>query len=78
MHHETSRIFYPFLPWKEVQCRCRHLISVLSGLQECNYVTLQYKQVMMHAQPPLDLVAYDSPVFNPFFIYSRTTSKICL
>ena len=25
----------------------------MSGLQECNYVTLQYKQVMTRAQPPL-------------------------
>ena len=35
--------------------RCR-LIPVLSGLQECNYVTLQYKQVMMRVQPPLGFV----------------------
>ena len=34
--------------------RCR-LIPVLSGLQECNYMTLQYKQVMTRAQPPLNL-----------------------
>ena len=32
--------------------RCR-LIPVLSGLQECNYVMLQYKYVMTRAQPPL-------------------------
>ena len=37
--------------------RCR-LIPVLSGLQECNYVTLQYKQVMTHAQPPLSSACY--------------------
>ena len=32
--------------------RC-HLIPVLSGLQECNCMTLQYKQVMTRVQPPL-------------------------
>ena len=34
------------------------LIPVLSGLQECNYVTLQYKQAMTRAQPPLTIM-YD-------------------
>ena len=41
------------LPFSTLEgSRCR-LIPVLSGLQECNYVTLQYKQVMTRAQPPL-------------------------
>ena len=37
------------LPFSTLEgSRCR-LVPVLSGLQECNYVTLQYKQVMTHA-----------------------------
>ena len=35
------------------------LIPVLSGLQEYNYVTLQYKQVMTRAQPPLESIFRD-------------------
>ena len=31
-------------------------MPVLSGLQECNYMMLQYKQVMTCAQPPLGRV----------------------
>ena len=54
MHHETSRIFYPFLSRKEVGA------ALFQYCLECNYVTLQYKQVMMHVQPPLTLL-YLSP-----------------
>ena len=36
--HEMSQIFYPFLPWKELHCRC-HLISNtvrIAGMQLCD------------------------------------------
>ena len=49
----VSRSVTNLLPFSTPEgSRCR-LIPVLSELQECNYVTLQYKQVMTHAQPPL-------------------------
>ena len=49
----ASRNVMNFLPFSTPEgSRCR-LIPVLSGLQECNYVALQYKQVMTRAQPPL-------------------------
>ena len=53
----TSRNITNLLPFSTPEgSRCR-LIPVLSGLQECNYVTLQYKQVMTRAQPPLVCVS---------------------
>ena len=51
----ASRNVTNLLPFSTPEgSRCR-LIPVVSGLQECNYVTLQYKQVMTRAQPPLRL-----------------------
>ena len=48
----ASRNVTNLLPFSTPEgSRCR-LIPVLSGLQESNYVMLQYKQVMTHAQPP--------------------------
>ena len=49
----ASRNVTNLLPFSTLEGSRCHLIPVLSGLQECNYMTLQYKQVMMHAQPPL-------------------------
>ena len=56
----------PFSIPEESRC---HLIPVLSGLQECNYVTLQYKQVMTRAQPPL--------VIDLFYGIECYTSQMC-
>ena len=61
MHHpeevvHASRNVMNLLPFSTLEgSRCR-LIPVLSGLQECNYLTLQYKQVMTRAQPPLCII----------------------
>ena len=61
MHHpeevvHASRNVTNLLPFSTPEGSRCHLIPVLSGLQECNYMTLQYKKVMMCAQPPLFVI----------------------